>query len=62
MRHAAAEMTKLCPGRIMHHIASAAPGPEAVTEKEKIIDAECKVAPEAIDILNEASKKPKVKK
>jgi len=35
---------------------------DRIVEKEKIIDAECKVAPEAIDILNEASKKPKVKK
>ena len=31
---------------------------ERIVEKEKIIDAECKVAPEAIDILNEAAKNP----
>lgn len=29
-----------------------------IVEKEKIIDAECKVAPEAITILNEAAKTP----
>ena len=29
-----------------------------IVEKEKIIDAECKVAPEAITILNEAAKNP----
>jgi hypothetical protein len=31
---------------------------ERIVEKEKIIDAECKVAPEALDILNEAAKNP----
>ena len=29
---------------------------EVIVEKEKIIDAQCKVAPEAIDILNTAAK------
>ena len=29
-----------------------------IVEKEKIIDAECKVAPDAITILNEAAKNP----
>jgi len=31
---------------------------ERIVEKEKIIDAECKVVPEALDILNEAAKNP----
>jgi len=35
---------------------------EKIVEKEKIIDAECKVAPEAVDILNEAAKTPGAKK
>ena len=35
---------------------------ERIVEKEKIIDAECKVPQEAIDILNFASKRPEVKK
>jgi len=33
-----------------------------IVEKEKIIDAECKVAPEAITILNEAAKTPGARK
>lgn len=35
---------------------------EKIVEKEKIIDAECKIVPETLDILNEAAKKPEVKK
>jgi hypothetical protein len=35
---------------------------EKIVEKEKIIDAECKVPQEAIDILNEAAKFPGGKK
>lgn len=35
---------------------------ERIVEKEKIIDAECKVPNEAIEILNQASKRPEVKK
>ena len=31
---------------------------EKIVEKTKIIDAECKVAPEALEILNEAAKNP----
>lgn len=31
---------------------------EKIVEKTKVIDAECKVAPEAIEILNEAAKNP----
>jgi len=31
---------------------------EKIVEKEKIIDSECKVAPEALDILNQAAKNP----
>jgi len=35
---------------------------EKIVEKEKIIDANCKVVPDTIGILNEAAKKPEVKK
>lgn len=35
---------------------------ETIVEKEKIIDADCKVAPEAIELLNQAAKRPEVKK
>ena len=35
---------------------------DRIVEKEKIIDAECKVAPEAIDILNQSAKFPGGKK
>lgn len=35
---------------------------DRIVEKEKIIDAECKIAPEAIDILNDAAKNVKGKK
>ena len=31
---------------------------EKIIEKTKVIDAECKVAPEALEILNEAAKNP----
>jgi hypothetical protein len=31
---------------------------EQIVEKEKIIDAECKIAPEAITILNQSAKNP----
>lgn len=35
---------------------------EKIIEKEKIIDTECKIVPETLDILNDAAKKPEVKK
>lgn len=35
---------------------------EKIVEKEKIIDAECKVAPDAVDLLNEAARSPGAKK
>lgn len=35
---------------------------ERIIEKEKIIDAECKVSPDALSILNDAAKRPQVKK
>lgn len=35
---------------------------EKIVEKEKTIDANCIVVPEAIDILNEAARRPEVKK
>jgi len=35
---------------------------EKIVEKEKIIDAECKVPKEALDILNDAAKSPGGKK
>jgi hypothetical protein len=35
---------------------------EKIVEKQNIIDAECKVAPEAINILNEAAKNPEASK
>lgn len=35
---------------------------DRIVEKEKIINAECKVPKEALDILNDAAKRPEVKK
>ena len=35
---------------------------EKIVEKEKIINAECKVAPQAVEILNDAAKAPGAKK
>lgn len=35
---------------------------ERIVEKEKIIDAKCEVVPEALSILNDAARKPGVKK
>lgn len=35
---------------------------EKIVEKTKVIDAECKVAQEAIDIINQAAKNPEAKK
>lgn len=35
---------------------------EKIVEKTKVIDAECKVAQDAIDIINQAAKNPEVKK
>lgn len=35
---------------------------DRIVEKEKIIDAECKIVPEALSILNDAAKRPEVKK